>query len=809
MLRMPRLGGQGLVALLLLASSGLSVGQTQQSPATVQPVAETGGLAEVVVTARRKEELLQNVPLAVTAFSSEEIQQRGILDLHDIAALTPGFSFQSYGGSGFTQPVIRGAAQIAMTLEQNVSFFLDGIYLPTNYVTNLGLGLLNDVEVVEGPQSARYGRNAFMGAVNYVSRTPTEDFTATATGTVGNHENYDGMAVVSGAVIPGTLRLLGGIDYKSFGGTWPNLAPFCNIGFSTGTGCELGAYERITVNGQAQLLLGDNFTMDFSYYRWHFIDGGNAQNWFAELGADSQELNCGQYNANVRPAGSGLGGGGQWYRLYCGPIATNNTPQDPRGYALQLHADLYKSAMTWKVADDFTVSNLAGYIGSSSTSLDYKDVPGCTFFIPGLCIFEDGPLSWDRQISDDLRVTFDNHGPLSVTLGANYTHFFEYTTHNFVGTPPLTAVPTHITDVFNPADFVVDAVLFTTVTKNSIWSPFGEINYSFLDGKGNVGIEARYQSEHKSQESVGTSGGNDLEVVPGSIFAGTFNSFTPRYTLDYKVTPDVLAYASAAKGVHAGGFNSTAVVPAGATVSPNATYGPDQNWTYELGVKSKLLDDRLILNGDVYYIYWKNQQIVAQDPLAPPNVALPLVIIRNLGTVYSEGVELSAAYVPIRQHLTLRGSLAYNDAVFAHGTIDASWARSATEGAVCDNVVCAENGYIGGHQTPNSSRIQATIGAEWKDALPIGRDMEYFARFDSAYQSRQYLDDLDISWISGRTLTNVALGLTSKNWEVQLWSRNLLDVKYVASVLEESPNMGYDSYLGDRRTFGLTAKVKY
>ena len=147
------------------------------APATAmaQSAPAATGLEEVVVTARRREESLQEIPLSVTAFSAAEMANSNIQDMKDIARFTPGFSFQDFGGGGATAPVIRGANQVAgfgAGLEQNVSFFFDGIYLPRNYFTNLGFGNIERIEVVKGPQSARYGRNAFMGAVNYVSKQP-------------------------------------------------------------------------------------------------------------------------------------------------------------------------------------------------------------------------------------------------------------------------------------------------------------------------------------------------------------------------------------------------------------------------------------------------------------------------------------------------------------------------------------------------------------------------------------------------------------------------------------------------------------
>ena len=150
-------------------------------------------LEEIVVTARKREEALQDIPLAITAFTSEELQKRSIQNMRDIALFTPGFNFEDFGGSGGTTPVVRGTTQVSILQsgEQNVSVFFDGVYLPRSYVTDLGFANMERVEVVKGPQSARYGRNAFMGAINYIPRRPGDEWDLQGQVVAGNHSRYD------------------------------------------------------------------------------------------------------------------------------------------------------------------------------------------------------------------------------------------------------------------------------------------------------------------------------------------------------------------------------------------------------------------------------------------------------------------------------------------------------------------------------------------------------------------------------------------------------------------------------------------
>lgn len=791
---------RGSTAVRLMSSGAIIASLLAMTTPAIAQDARDDGMEEIVVTARQREERIQEVPLDVTAFSGQDIAERGIRDMRDIAALTPGMSFQTGAGSGYTQPVVRGASLTgAASLAQNVSFFLDGIYLPRSYLTNVGVDMLQRVEIVQGPQSARYGRNAFMGAVNYISKPFTDDLAAEFSGTVGNHGNYEATGTMSGALIKDRLRVRGGIDYQKFGGSWKNNAPFCDIDFSPGTDCSVGGYKKVTVNVAAQLLLSDRLKVDFSYHHFYVNSEAQAQNFFAELGGDSEFLNCGQFNANVRPlSAGGVGAGGQWFRLYCGEIPVRNVPQDPRGYAQQLKADIYRASAEWQLTDSLTLSNLYGRIVANNFAFNYKDTATLSFFLPGQAAFENGPIGNNRADSNETRLSFDNHGPLRASVGFFYWSNYDYSTTSFTTLPPLTAIPTATVDLNDVAQFITYGVNGRTITRTKNYSPFGEINYTLLDDKAHIGVEARYTIEKKFQGALATSATSyGLGDFVGNTLNGTFKTFTPRFTVDYRVQPGSMIYAAAARGATTGGFNPRATLP------ENRSYGPNQNWTYELGVKNSFANGRIVFNANLFLVKWTNIQISAPDTGNP--APLPLPIIRNLGNVTSKGFEVSASVVPI-EHMRISGTLYHGDATYDKGTRDLGWARTP---AVCDNIVCRTDGDISGNQTPYNSRWQWSLSPEWRSPISATSEIQAFARTDITYQTKQFNEDVNLSWIPARTLVNAAIGLSSPNWDVQIWARNLFDKQYVAGVVEATPNMQYNSYLGDRRTIGLTTKLKY
>ena len=788
--------------ICVVATAALLLGPVQVNIAFGQEAQ----LEEIVVTARKREETIQDVPLAITAFTSEEIARRNIQEMRDIALFTPGFNFEDFGGAGGTMPVIRGTTQVASfrNTEQNVSFFFDGVYLPRSYVTDLGFANIERIEVVKGPQSARYGRNAFMGAVNYIPRKPTDDWEVKVKGVAGNFKRYDAAATVSGPIVPGVLSILVGMDYSEFDGSWENTHPYADIDFDQGTDARQGGYERGVLSGAVLFTPNEDMRIDLSYYDYNFDREHRAQNWFAELNAESQFLNCGQWNPDVRPAGTpGFGGGGQWWRLYCGELIVRNIPTDPRGYARQLNATFLRASINWRITDSIEVEYVFGQMEADSKTLGYKDsLPGCTFITPAPfpplngCIFESGPIGDFEVDSHEVRVSWDDGGSLRVAGGLYYTENEDFYTANFSALPPLSGVPTAPVNILDQSQFQFYAVLTRTLRTDKTVSPFIELSYSLMDGRSRIGIEARYSNSDKFEGALASGGAGGLAEFTGLTFENEFKSFTPRITWEYDLSTDRLLFISAATGVRAGGFNPSAYL------EENRTFDEDQNWTYEIGMKNTFMGGQLRLNGSLFWVEWSNVQITAQDPGNP--AILPLNITRNLGNVRSTGFELEGAYA-FTANLTLSGSAYYGDAKYKDGTRDLRWARTPL---VCDDIVCPINGDIAGNQMERQSKWQATLSAEWRDELAFGFAQEYYLRWDMAYQSKQYAEAVNLSWVPERTIVNASIGIVGDRFEAQLWARNLFDEQYVSGALVGQPNVQYNAYLGERQTYGLTITAR-
>ncbi|MGI9344234.1 MAG: TonB-dependent receptor plug domain-containing protein, partial [Gammaproteobacteria bacterium] len=197
---------------------------------------------EMTVTARRREESLQDVPVAVSAFGETDFIDRQLRTVEDVARFTPGLSFAKAFGRTTERPVIRGMgnvlAGVQFGVESGTAYFVDGLYYPGD-LQSLNLNNLQRVEVVRGPQSALYGRNTYAGAINFITKGPAEEFESNVKVRYGEDTDAEIFANVAGPLIDGVMSGELGIRYYTFDGEWTNQV----------TGRDVGDEETTAING--------------------------------------------------------------------------------------------------------------------------------------------------------------------------------------------------------------------------------------------------------------------------------------------------------------------------------------------------------------------------------------------------------------------------------------------------------------------------------------------------------------------------------------------------------------------------------
>ncbi len=760
---------------LLMGSVVAGVLAFQSQPAVAQEGADRTELLDVVVvTARKREESIQEIPVAVSAFTEDDFAKQGIRDLADVARFTSGFNFEDFGG-GFGTPVIRSASQTRLTaIEANVSTFFDGIYVPRAWAVNSGVSALQRVEVVKGPQSARYGRNAFMGAINYVPKAPTPEFEADVNATFGADDRIDFGGSISGPIVEDRVSGLLTFNTSEFDGSWDNSHPNAGLDLgSRGTTDNAGGWDNQSFSAALKITPTDRLDIDLAFYNFDLSDEARGAGQIAEFAGGG---NCG--NLNI------FGGS----RLFCGEIPgpPDSIPVDPRAYGRQADVDITKLSINFDINDAMSVSYLYGIIEGDVdiASISESDDAVCGTSTPGICQFQNTPLGGLDYDTHEIRLTYDGDGSSLWTIGAFYSDGQDETAFAIPGIP------------VGGSDPVVQAPVISDVgTDTDVIAIFGEYSYQFTD-QWLFSVEARYSVEDKTQ----------VNNASGQGFNDEFKNFTPRLSLEYAYAEDRLLYASLANGIKSGGFNPTAVLES------DQVFDEETNWTFELGSKNTLLDGRMILNAALFYIQWEDIQLNAADSAATNPNAVNITL--NLGDATTYGLELDGS-MQFSENLAADFALSFTDATYDSGTIDNRFARIGPvffpQPASCDDVLCPSNGDISGNDVERQAPVQFAAGLEWNNNVARWDGVGFFARGDIAYQSEQEAESMNLSQIEARTIVNASAGFENDNWRVWLWSRNLTDEKYTSNafvVLLPFGN-GYGHIFGERRTFGLSGTYRF
>ncbi|CAA0081968.1 Pesticin receptor [Zhongshania aliphaticivorans] len=344
-------------------------------------------MEEVVVTARKRSESLQEIPLAVTPFTMEQMERRAFSGVEDIAASTPGFSYEGFSTSGTNgNAVIRGLAQQFTTARiQNVAFFIDGIYMQRQSMLNMGLIDMQRVEVVKGPQNALYGRNAFAGALNYVTSRPTAEPSGYVSQTAGSHDRYDLRASYTGPIF--SDRLLGKVSYgyTTYDGHHRNDHTQADTDTSgPSTTDRLGGWEDQSWAAAFTYDVTPDIAAHLGVYHVEIERETQPSYQLSGIGArefglwEQDDLNCIQgegtqftatgpqdFTANTAYCGELTAYAAESADRSYGPTAL---VMDPRSWGAVAETDLVTLAFDWTLNDNMTLSYLFGWTDHNSTS---------------------------------------------------------------------------------------------------------------------------------------------------------------------------------------------------------------------------------------------------------------------------------------------------------------------------------------------------------------------------------------------------------------------------------------------------------
>jgi len=800
--------GRNLLRARIRSSASAAVaallGGALAMPAVAQDSDQTGLLDEVVVTARKKAETLLDIPVAVTAFSADDIEAKGIEGLADVALFTPGLTYFEALNSALGTPVVRGIAQTNLNSpDRNVAVFYGGVYLANLSASNLEILDVERIEVVKGPQSALYGRNAFNGAINYVPASPTEEFSGRVEGTIGSDERYEARLVLSGPITE-TLSGRIAMSYNEFDGSWKNAAD---------PGNNIGGYESKSVSGVLDWKPTENFSARlFGFFTDDFREQGAA--YFASAN------NCG-------PPGRPLS-------AVCGEIPVRNTLsinpfteglyRDVTLTALDLEYDFGPVRVKTETAlydadvDIFTDYDLNG-TGTTYDIIRLADVATFTYFgAPALRRqavpqYNGQGIGKNQTFSQELRFESDTEGSFQWAAGAFYFEN-DYNAATGVawdgrglnaGEIPRAGIP-NFTTIPGIVSTTPRNVLITgdNIRLDKQKSVFGSFEWE-LDEKFTFGAELRRDKEDRQQY-------NRL-IGPSSLQQADFSYTTWRAHADFKPSPTQKFYASVAKGVISGYFNVTFDAVAQTAVPLELqSYDPAENKTYELGWKAEWMDRRLATEVTVFYIDYAGIQINATPP--PPLVTN---VVQNIGEAEAKGIELNANFA-ITNNWRVGATYAFTPTEFGSPTPEPGVARycGSPQGLAlgfCPSVVFRGQTLpdVGGQSLPRAPELTASAYTSFE--VPLSNDWQFYGRTDVSHTGKAYTLSWNLAEIAARTLVNARFGVRRGPLDVALWGRNIFDEKYVSAVIFQ-PNFATVQFLpnvsqGERATYGVTASWKF
>ncbi len=810
------------------ALSGAIVATAPQLASAQEPAAdEVAELEEIVVTARKRAESVQDIPLVVNALTSEQMERASIQGLTDVALRTPGLNYEGYASAGQAgAAVIRGLAPTQLTNRiPNVAVFYDGVYLQNQALQDIGVFDIERVEVLKGPQSALYGRNAFAGAINYISRKPSEDWRAEVGATAGSDERLDYNAFVSGSLLADRAFFKLSYGQSESDGTWTNNHPLAGQGASPGNEGNVGGWDTETWTAGLTLRPVEGVEVNLGYFTSDIDREPNGnytiQGFLSQLNGIQpiNDLNC-----LPRTVGALTGNQAWCGELPLAPPSGNPLDTrppgvviDPRQLGLQAESAITTASVNWDINERVQLFYLYGrndYSGLGGGPNDRNAVVGnftsafspCPGGVANCNTIDSRPNGTLRSHSHELRLQSTGESPLAWIAGLYFSDVSEAQTA-FTGR----VLALQLGSIY---DLIAGNNLNKVRFEDRIRNVFGLVDYRINDAW-SVSAEARYGDEDKEIFRVTNATGGAF-TAGAAYQAQGYQPFTWRTSVNYRPMPGVLTYLSAAKGEKTGGFN-VARYPG---FLGQGEFEAETNTTYELGIKSDWMENRLRLNAAVYVIDWKNLQAstpqFTDDAVLRPLTPQDPAVISNIGGAESTGLEVELGYV-FTPNFNATLALAWNDPKYKNAKYFAANAIAPVGTPTrdnpplgnirCDGVLCAANGSVDGNSLERQSKISGALLLSY--GRDINEDWSYYTNLDVNYQGKQYIEALNLGYTAPRTITNLRLGLSNEHWEAAFWARNLFDETFAANSFIITFANSYVVGLGERRTYGLTAKYKF
>ena len=687
-------------------------------------------IEEIIVTAQKREQSLRDVPISVTAFSGDMVDDFGFEDTRDIFYQTPNVDISQYSYSGGI--TIRGNPTLNNSLagEGNVSLYFDEVYRPTAFYGGNEMLDVERVEVLRGPQGTLFGRNSTSGLVHFISRKPTEELEGYANLELGSYDTRILEAAISGPLSDRARGRLA-VKYHENDGFQTNQGP---------AGGKLAVTDRLAARGHLEIDLSDSVNLLLSVEASDLDDIGKAFNFWGLL--DPATL------AQCEPeriwAGECVGGGAFFGLPSFGDpdpsVKRPYTEHDPDNgdgrYTLETLSATAK--LRWQLSDSIELVSITAY-DSHDRFFNTDEDGSAVGTFGGLFQYNDSYTSETDQFTQELRLSGGN-GETDWLLGLFY--FYEdrgSTSHVQAFEGVISSqVPGTIVDL-----------------ETNSWAVFGEFGRSLTETIRFIG-GFRYTDEEKETDVL-------TETLLGSQELSDDN-FSGKAGLEWRPRDEWLVYGTVSSSFRSGNFATDLLF---GDLNQLRAVKPEEAVSYELGSKSTLLDGRMNLNATLFYQDVTDKQGLVYDA----GVAAPVTLLITVGDAEIYGAEFELFMAPV-DSLELSLGVGWLD---SEVKAPAGFGFNAGFGTG-DNAFVGDPFFLDGSKLGSGWSLNGVV--RYHISLGGGGNLTLQADYDWREES---IGQNRIDYTEDRLLVNLRAFWSSptERWEVQAYVENAFDEKYI------------------------------
>jgi iron complex outermembrane receptor protein len=709
------------------------------APAWAQ--SQATALEEVVVTARKRDETIQNVPVTENVFTQQAIESAGIESPRDFVAMVPNMTLVEVQNVGNSFITIRGISQ-ARNSEPSVAVLVDGVLETNPYQFDQELTDIREIEVLKGPQGALYGRNAIGGAILIHTVDPSDHFSGAARVGVGNGVSEKAQVAVSGPIdAAGTLKYRASLNYSNTDGFREN----------TFLGRKADPYRDYS--GRLRLLWkpSDQWSADLRL----FLDRVETTAFYYII---PRRVEADPFSS-FPPSPFNPDGTLPNANDVTSPIQNNNLGTDNRDVsdvALKLDFNLGPGTLT-AVSDYNRTKEI-----DTGDAYDFRPIKtsiAYNFFFAGVPPALGGPLDESQSqfidvttYSQELRFTSQKIGGFSWIAGGYYVHTERFiSTDNLVdrglGVPAVYETPL----VSTPLATNTNVTFLSDSQNNNAWAAFADATYEFTK---QLELDAAIRYDEDQRRNTTDTPANflpDPNAHTGEVRKHTFDAAQPKGTLRYKPTDNLTFYGGWSRGFRSGGFNQTgvgAVAQASGNLGVHDLFNAEIAETWEVGLKSQFFDRRLGANLAAYYTDSHNGYFFYFDATTSTQN------LGNLDARYKGGeLELTARAT---NWLDLYANFGYTDGKITH----------------------MEDPTVVGNKPPLLTKNTANAGFQVHE--PLGGGVNGVLRVDYQMIGRTWWDPKNLTSRDPVNLLDLRAGVEADRWSVTAWSKNLTNKLYNA-----------------------------